>query len=139
MPTVQDLKDALLWTLCDVVLQLASPDGTIQIAKAVTALQIKQDEEAMSVQRAVQVNPGDIIRFNYTNYKLETEWRRAKVKHFWFGSSTYHTGEQWFCNAFCLDRNDYRNFALRDMREVSVATSAIDQFSAELKDKSNAT
>src|SRR5580765_4019491 len=137
MPTVQDLKDALLWTLCDVVLHLAPPDATIQIAKAV--LQIKQDEEAMTAQSSVEVMPGDIIRFNYTNYKLETEWRRAKIKHFWFGSSTYHTGEQWFCHAFCLDRNDYRNFAMRDMREVSVATSAIDQFKDQLRNKPDAT
>jgi len=96
-------------------------------------------ERAMTAQRKVEIFPGDIIRFNYTNYKLETEWRRAKVKNFWFGSSTYHTGEQWFCHAFCLDRNDYRNFALRDMREVSVATSAIDQFKDQLRNKPDAT
>ncbi len=74
----------------------------------------------MTALQGCIVAPDDTIRFHYTNHKLETEWRRARVEFFWFGSSTFHTGEQWFCCAMCLDRDEYRNFALRDMRNVTV-------------------
>lgn len=66
------------------------------------------------------VGRGDVIRFNYTNYQMETEWRTATVMEFWYGASTYHQGEQWFCQARDHDRQEMRNFALRDMREVRV-------------------
>lgn len=127
MPTLQELKDGLLWALCGAVLELAPSDKALGLKRLIIQIQMKEDEEeseTMTAQRSVHVNPGQTIRFNYTNYKLETEWRRARVEVFWFGSSTYHTGEQWFCYAYCLDRNDYRNFALRDMRDVSVVAES---------------
>lgn len=68
-----------------------------------------------------EIRIGDTIHFRYTNYQMETERRRARVKYFWYGSSRYHQGEQWFVNAFCLDREDYRDFAMRDMTEVTNA------------------
>lgn len=74
----------------------------------------------MTALQSIHVAPGDVIRFNYTNYKLETEWRTAVVDRFWFGSSSYHQGEQWFIRGLDCERNEYRNFALRDMRYVSI-------------------
>lgn len=70
---------------------------------------------------AATVAPGTVLRFKYTNYQMETEWRRARVGGMpWFGSSEFHTGSQWFLPAFCLDRKATRQFAMRDMAEVSV-------------------
>jgi hypothetical protein len=74
----------------------------------------------MSELQSVHVTAGDTIRFHYTNHKLETEWRRAQVERFWYGSSSFHTGDQWFMRALDVDRNEYRNFALRDMKIVSI-------------------
>lgn len=74
----------------------------------------------MTALREVEIRPGDKIRFHYTNWQMETEWRKAEVSSFWFGSSTYHQGEQWFMRAVCLDRGAVRNFAMRDMRDISV-------------------
>lgn len=59
------------------------------------------------------------LRFRYTNHKLETEQRRVEVIRVWWGASEYHTGEQWFLQAMCSDRHEVRNFAMRDMTEVS--------------------
>ena len=64
--------------------------------------------------------PGTIVRFRYTNHKLETEWRRALVHHVWWGATQYHRGCQWFLHAECQDRHEPRNFAMRDMTEVSI-------------------
>lgn len=40
---------------------------------------------------------------------ISREW------YVWFGESKYHTIDeepQWFLHAYCLDRNEYRDFAL---------------------------
>jgi hypothetical protein len=60
-----------------------------------------------------------LLRFRYTNYKLETENRRARVLSVWYGSSEFHQGEQWFLMARDVDRDAIRHFAMRDMSEVS--------------------
>jgi predicted DNA-binding transcriptional regulator YafY len=59
------------------------------------------------------------VNFLYTNYKLETERRRVKPIKVWYGSTQYHTGPQWFLHALDLDKDEERNFAMRDMSEVS--------------------
>lgn len=59
-----------------------------------------------------------ILQFFYTNYKLEKEVRHVRPVCVWYGSSSYHQGEQWFLNAWDLSRRDFRNFAMRDMTEV---------------------
>jgi len=59
------------------------------------------------------------LTFMYTNYKMETERRHVLPMRVWYGSSAYHQGEQWFLNALDLDKNEYRNFAMRDMKDVA--------------------
>jgi predicted DNA-binding transcriptional regulator YafY len=67
---------------------------------------------------------GGTLRFRYTNHKLETEQRTARVLSVWYGASEYHQGPQWFLMAHDLDRGQIRNFAMRDMTEVSHAAAA---------------
>jgi len=63
---------------------------------------------------------GNILYFRYTNYKMETENRRVMAVSIWFGSSQYHQGKQWFLKARDLDRDALRDFAMRDMSDVTV-------------------
>jgi hypothetical protein len=36
----------------------------------------------------------------------------------WFGSTQWHPEPQWFLNARDLEKREYRDFALKDMRPV---------------------
>jgi hypothetical protein len=56
------------------------------------------------------------IRFNYTNYKGETEDRHVRPISMRFGTSLWHTEPQWLVKAWDFDRKQYREFALADMR-----------------------
>lgn len=62
---------------------------------------------------------GHELRFYYSNYKGEKEWRRVSVSHIFYGSSPYHQGPQWFLAATDLDKNVFRQFAMRDMSQVT--------------------
>ena len=59
------------------------------------------------------------LRFYYVNYRMEREQRLAEVHSFFYGSSSYHQGSQWFMHAMDLDRKEFRDFAVRDMTEVT--------------------
>lgn len=65
-----------------------------------------------------------ILNFRYTNYKMQTEQRKARVMSVWYGTSEYHQGEQWFMMAYDMDRESIRNFAMRDMSDVGFAGAA---------------
>ena len=61
------------------------------------------------------------LRFVYTNYKGETALRTVRgpiTMH--FKATQHHHEPQWIMNAFCLDRNEWRSFALRDCDFVLV-------------------
>jgi predicted DNA-binding transcriptional regulator YafY len=53
---------------------------------------------------------------SYTNHRGETSVRRLEPVQVWFGSTQWHHEPQWFLNARDLDKREYRDFALRDMR-----------------------
>jgi predicted DNA-binding transcriptional regulator YafY len=55
------------------------------------------------------------IKFIYTNWRGENSQRRAVPTRLWFGVSKYHKKPQWFIEAFDLDKNATRDFALVDM------------------------
>lgn len=80
----------------------------------------KEDTSTViSIGMPIALEHRDVLCFRYTNYKMETEWRKAKPNYVWYGTSQYHQGEQWFMNALDLDKDEVRNFALRDMSEVT--------------------
>lgn len=53
-------------------------------------------------------------KVGYTNYRGEYGVRNITPIHVYFGSNSYHTGEQWFIRAFDHDKNAERDFALAD-------------------------
>lgn len=52
--------------------------------------------------------------FRYKNHRGDEAIRRVKFKRFWWGRTEYHTRPQLMMNAFCLDRNANRDFAVYD-------------------------
>lgn len=59
-----------------------------------------------------------ILEFGYTNYKGEASHRRAQFKAVRFGSSPYHQEPQWLMLALDLDKQEDREFALKDMTNI---------------------
>jgi predicted DNA-binding transcriptional regulator YafY len=56
-----------------------------------------------------------IVQFNYKNYKGSHNVRTVVPVEIWFGSTKYHTKDQWLLKAYDLDKMDYRDFALKDI------------------------
>lgn len=56
--------------------------------------------------------------FTYSNWKGETEDRRARPISQRYGTSEYHKEPQWLMRMFDLDKRDEREFAMNDMSNV---------------------
>lgn len=67
-----------------------------------------------------------ILEFDYVNYKGEAGHRRVQFEQVRFGSSPWHQEPQWLMQAFDLDKNETREFALRDMKNIQEITNADD-------------
>lgn len=59
------------------------------------------------------------VRILYTNYKGETAHRIIVPDKIWFGATEWHPEDQWLLDAFDLEKNALRNFALKDIHEWS--------------------
>ena len=60
------------------------------------------------------------IKILYTNWKVKTSYRNIIPKSIEFKSTEWHKEEQWILNAFDIDKNADRGFALKDIKEWSV-------------------
>ncbi len=60
-----------------------------------------------------------VLEFDYVNYKGETSHRRAEYHSLRFGSSPWHQNTQWLIKAFDLAKSEYREFAWKDMTNVT--------------------
>ena len=56
------------------------------------------------------------VRILYTNYRDETAMRSIVPDRIHFASTEWHTDPQWLLDAFDLERNAMRSFALKDIR-----------------------
>jgi predicted DNA-binding transcriptional regulator YafY len=65
-----------------------------------------------------------VVTFRYTNYKGETEPRRVIPRELRFASTEWHPEEQWVLEAFDLDRNAERSFAIKDIIEWNLPAAS---------------
>ncbi|WP_088227350.1 WYL domain-containing protein [Desulfosporosinus sp. FKB] len=61
-----------------------------------------------------------IIFIKYKNYKGELNNREIVPIEIWYGSTKYHTSKQWLLKAYDLGKQDFRNFALKDIENWNV-------------------
>jgi hypothetical protein len=66
----------------------------------------------------IEVRPGDLIEFDYINYKGIAGHRTVKVRGFRFGSNEFHPESQWLMEGYDMKKADNRVFAMRDMVNV---------------------
>ncbi len=57
-----------------------------------------------------------IVEIVYTNWKGVTATRHIIPKDIFFGSTEWHTEVQWLLNAFDVDKQADRAFALKDIK-----------------------
>lgn len=57
------------------------------------------------------------VKVLYTNWKGVTAWRRLRPLKLWFGATKQHPEAQLFMSALDLDKNEMRDFAVRDIQE----------------------
>lgn len=61
-----------------------------------------------------------IVIINYTNWKGVTGFRRIIPKKIFFGSTEWHKEEQWLLEAYDVDKNADRSFAIKDIKSWQV-------------------
>ncbi len=54
----------------------------------------------------------DLVTFTYTNHRYETAQRRVRPIRIWFSSTAWHPDAQWLLEAFDLDKQATREFAV---------------------------
>lgn len=65
----------------------------------------------------------EAVAIVYTNYRGETGPRRILPERVWFGTSEWHSTEQWFLDAVDLDKRELRSFAMVDIASWESATA----------------
>lgn len=59
------------------------------------------------------------IEFDYTNWKGEESHRNVSVHEISFTSNEFHPIPQWIMTGFDIDKKQHRNFAMKDMKNVT--------------------
>jgi predicted DNA-binding transcriptional regulator YafY len=60
------------------------------------------------------------VGFIYVNWRGEKEHRRVDAVRIWFGSTKWHTESQWFLHGVDLEKQEVRDFAMKDMSDVVI-------------------
>lgn len=61
-----------------------------------------------------------IVKILYINWKGELNWRTIIPEVIEFKSTQWHPEEQWLLHALDLDKQEYRDFAMKDIKEWRV-------------------
>ncbi len=62
------------------------------------------------------MNPGSSVHIWYTNHRGEARWRHVVPREIRFGSTEHHKEMQWLLEAFDVDKDASRTFAMNDIR-----------------------
>lgn len=57
-----------------------------------------------------------IVYIVYTNYRGETRVRKILPLRLWFGNTKWHPEEQWLLDAYDVEKEANRTFAMKDIR-----------------------
>ena len=55
------------------------------------------------------------LQFEYINWEHKKAIRKVKPIKIWWGVTQWHPKEQWFLKALDLEKNEERDFALKDI------------------------
>jgi len=63
------------------------------------------------------------ISILYTNWRGETAWRRIVPEKIWWGTTLQHAEPQWLLTVWDVDKEECRDFALRDIERFLHAST----------------
>lgn len=78
-------------------------------------LQILINNEYQIFLMNIEMNK--IVTILYINWRGVESERRIIPQELYFTSNEWHKEEQWLLKAWDLDKEDYRNFAMKDIRK----------------------
>lgn len=55
------------------------------------------------------------VRILYKNWRDEVAEREILPRKIWFGSTEWHKTKQWFMQAIDVEKNETRDFAIKDI------------------------
>jgi predicted DNA-binding transcriptional regulator YafY len=55
------------------------------------------------------------LKFKYKNWESKTTIRTVEPIKIWYGKTQWHPKKQWFLKALDLDKNEERDFAIKDI------------------------
>ncbi len=61
----------------------------------------------------------------YSNHRGKVERRRVRPIRMWFGVTAFHRDAGWLLEAFCLDRQETRDFSMSSKRGDIMSTPAL--------------
>jgi predicted DNA-binding transcriptional regulator YafY len=72
---------------------------------------------------AVGSSAAAAVRIDYVNWRGERGWRRIIPRRLYFAAVEWHPGDQWILDAWDVDKQDLRSFAMKDIRAWAPADS----------------
>jgi predicted DNA-binding transcriptional regulator YafY len=63
------------------------------------------------------INPKQVVTILYTNYRGEKSYRKILPQQIIFSSNEWHPEEQWLLEAFDIEKQATRLFAIKDIHE----------------------
>ena len=73
------------------------------------------------------VDASKAVTILYTNYRGESAKRVIVPHSIWFGCTEWHPEDQWLLEAYDLDKQAFRSFALRGLEMWAGSQTAIRQ------------
>jgi len=65
------------------------------------------------------------ISILYVNHRGVKAWRKIVPSRMWYGVTIWHPAEQWFVDAFDVERDSFRTFAIADIVEWQVGSARV--------------
>jgi hypothetical protein len=80
------------------------------------ATNIDETSTTDATRRSEEVEHIGAVTVIYTNYRGETALRTIVPRRIWFGSTEWHPQAGWLLEAFDLEKQAERSFAMKDIR-----------------------
>jgi hypothetical protein len=64
------------------------------------------------------INHGAIIEFDYTYWEGNVAKRKCQVMEVYFGNNEYHQDPQWILRGWDLEKDEMREYAMKDMNNI---------------------
>jgi predicted DNA-binding transcriptional regulator YafY len=68
-------------------------------------------------QSAGEKESAEDVTILYTNYRGEKGWRKIRPIRIWFGRTEWHPASQWLLDAWDVEKDTSRSFAIQDIHE----------------------